>query len=441
MGICLERSPELVVGLLGILKAGGAYVPLDPAVPARSGWPSCSRTRGRRAADPASSCAAALPGAGAASAAASTLEPDATADRRRPRRRRGLPPATSPTSSTPPARPASPRAWCSTHRSLVNLVGLVHRQLQRRTPATGVLPLTSFGFDSFVGEIFPPLCAGGAAGAAGPRASMLDAGAAGRADRARTACRSSATVPSMLADPRTRRRSELPPAAADPGRRRGAAGRATSTALLGSRPTDRQRLRPDRDHRLLDLLPRSAGGPAAAAARVPDRPAARQPPASTCSTASCSRCRSACAGRAVHRRRRRWPAATCGGPELTAERFVPDPFGDAGRAPVPHRRPGALAAGRRASSSSAASTTRSRSAASASSWARSRPRCAATRRCARRWWCAREDARRASGWWPTWCRRGDGGGPGGRRAARLPARERCRTTWCRRPSSSCRRCR
>ena len=33
MGICVERSLEMVVGLLGILKAGGAYVPLDPSYP------------------------------------------------------------------------------------------------------------------------------------------------------------------------------------------------------------------------------------------------------------------------------------------------------------------------------------------------------------------------------------------------------------------------
>ena len=33
VGICVERSPEMIVGLLGILKAGGAYVPLDPAYP------------------------------------------------------------------------------------------------------------------------------------------------------------------------------------------------------------------------------------------------------------------------------------------------------------------------------------------------------------------------------------------------------------------------
>jgi amino acid adenylation domain-containing protein len=33
-GIAAERGPELVVGLLAIAKAGGAYVPLDPAYPA-----------------------------------------------------------------------------------------------------------------------------------------------------------------------------------------------------------------------------------------------------------------------------------------------------------------------------------------------------------------------------------------------------------------------
>ena len=33
VGICMERSLDMVVGLLGILKAGGAYVPLDPRYP------------------------------------------------------------------------------------------------------------------------------------------------------------------------------------------------------------------------------------------------------------------------------------------------------------------------------------------------------------------------------------------------------------------------
>jgi aspartate racemase len=33
VGLCVERSPEMVVGLLGILRAGGAYLPLEPAYP------------------------------------------------------------------------------------------------------------------------------------------------------------------------------------------------------------------------------------------------------------------------------------------------------------------------------------------------------------------------------------------------------------------------
>lgn len=34
VGLCCERSVELVIGLLGILKAGGAYLPLEPTTPA-----------------------------------------------------------------------------------------------------------------------------------------------------------------------------------------------------------------------------------------------------------------------------------------------------------------------------------------------------------------------------------------------------------------------
>src|SRR4029077_20815750 len=33
VGICVERSLDMIVGILGILQAGGAYLPLDPDYP------------------------------------------------------------------------------------------------------------------------------------------------------------------------------------------------------------------------------------------------------------------------------------------------------------------------------------------------------------------------------------------------------------------------
>src|SRR6185295_12924755 len=33
VGLCVERSLEMLVGLLGVLKAGGGYLPLDPGYP------------------------------------------------------------------------------------------------------------------------------------------------------------------------------------------------------------------------------------------------------------------------------------------------------------------------------------------------------------------------------------------------------------------------
>ena len=66
--------------------------------------------------------------------------------------------------------------------------------------------------------------------------------------------------------------------------------------------------------------------PQDAARGRPDRPADRQHHASTCSTATCQPVPVGVAGELLHRRRRPGPRLL-GRPELTAERFVPDPFG------------------------------------------------------------------------------------------------------------------
>ena len=45
VGICVERSIEMIVGLLGILKAGSAYVPLDPSLSQRAAGLHAPRQR------------------------------------------------------------------------------------------------------------------------------------------------------------------------------------------------------------------------------------------------------------------------------------------------------------------------------------------------------------------------------------------------------------
>ena len=58
VGVCLERSDELVVAMLAVLEAGGAYVPLDPEYPAER----LATWSGRRAGGPAHPRACSRPG-------------------------------------------------------------------------------------------------------------------------------------------------------------------------------------------------------------------------------------------------------------------------------------------------------------------------------------------------------------------------------------------
>jgi hypothetical protein len=65
---------------------------------------------------------------------------------------------------------------CSlTHRNLVNLAA-PFLDSYRPGPEDRILPLTALGFASFVGEIYPLLCAGGGASSLPNRAELLEVG-------------------------------------------------------------------------------------------------------------------------------------------------------------------------------------------------------------------------------------------------------------------------
>ena len=100
---------------------------------------------------------------------------------------------------------------------------------------------------------------------------------------------------------------------------------------------------PSEDTDVLDL----GGGCRAADAASADRPAADRGVDLRARTAGCGRCRWASPGE-LYLGGDGVARGYLGRPELTAERFVPNPFGAGGRAPLPDGRPGALAADGRA---------------------------------------------------------------------------------------------
>ncbi|HYG64144.1 MAG TPA: amino acid adenylation domain-containing protein, partial [Thermoanaerobaculia bacterium] len=158
VGICAERSLEMIVGLLGILTAGGAYLPLDPSYPQER-------------------LSFVLESAGAAA----VLVQDHLADRLPPSSLPRLPLATplpvlpvlpvplAPTVHTEPENLAyviytsgstgAPKGAMVAHRAIVNRL-LWMQEAYGLSPADRVLQKTPFGFDVSVWELFWPLLVG-----------------------------------------------------------------------------------------------------------------------------------------------------------------------------------------------------------------------------------------------------------------------------------------
>ena len=157
VGICVERSMEMVVALFAVLKAGGAFVPLDPEYPeerlrymVEDSAPAVMLTQGPL-----------LDRFGGLAIPALDLVGDAAAWAHRPE---GDPdPATGPehlayviyTSGST----GRPKGVANVHRNLVNRLAWM-QDAWRLDPSDTVLQKTTLSFDAFAREIFWPLASG-----------------------------------------------------------------------------------------------------------------------------------------------------------------------------------------------------------------------------------------------------------------------------------------
>ncbi|PYQ66286.1 MAG: non-ribosomal peptide synthetase, partial [Acidobacteria bacterium] len=161
VGLCVERSVSMLCSILGVLKAGAAYVPLDPTYP-----------QARLEAMLEDSGAAALvasvasTGAGASLRHPRTLAPEAAET--------AVPGSELPRLPELPDLPAGaaayllytsgstgrPKSVVVTHRNAVRLFAAMDVVFGQREPSVW-LALTSIGFDVSVAELLWPLTRGG----------------------------------------------------------------------------------------------------------------------------------------------------------------------------------------------------------------------------------------------------------------------------------------
>jgi amino acid adenylation domain-containing protein len=157
VGLCVERSPELVVGILGVMKAGGAYLPLDPGYP-RERLAFMLEDAGAPLLVTQASLVARLP---SFEGRRVLLDAEQAQVERQP----GTPPPSGvwadgaayviyTSGST-----GLPKGTVLTHRGLVN-TALAAGEEHGVRPDSRVLQFASIGFDASVCEVFSTLVAG-----------------------------------------------------------------------------------------------------------------------------------------------------------------------------------------------------------------------------------------------------------------------------------------
>jgi amino acid adenylation domain-containing protein len=156
VGIYLERGAGLVTAMLATLRAGAAFLPLDPQYPAERLAAMLRDSRVRLVLTQTSLASTLPPEVRALPLDALSLDAGSTTAPPVSVASRNLACVIYTSGST-----GAPRGVMLEHRALVNLVASFHESY---LPTTGdrILPVTSSGSVSFVGEVLPLLCAGGA---------------------------------------------------------------------------------------------------------------------------------------------------------------------------------------------------------------------------------------------------------------------------------------
>ncbi|PSL44996.1 amino acid adenylation domain-containing protein, partial [Chitinophaga niastensis] len=156
--VCLERSPEMIIGILGILKAGGAYVPIDPDYPEeRIGF--ILEDTGALIVLSSSACLASVP---LTIPIVILLDKDWEIIDNYP----SMAPKVSLTATQlayviyTSGSTGTPKGVLIEHSSVVNLV-LSQRNALRLKEGTSSLQFASLGFDASCYEIFNTLMSGG----------------------------------------------------------------------------------------------------------------------------------------------------------------------------------------------------------------------------------------------------------------------------------------
>src|SRR6476620_1250160 len=170
VGLCIERSLAMPVGLVGILKAGGAYLPLDPDYPperlafmlADAGAPVLLTRTALRAHLPAHDTSS-DGGVRIDDAHIVCLDADWPAIARQP--------TTAPITGLQPHHPAyviytsgstgTPKGVAVTHGGFPNLAA-AHIDLLAITPGARILQFASLSFDAAASEIVTALASGAA---------------------------------------------------------------------------------------------------------------------------------------------------------------------------------------------------------------------------------------------------------------------------------------